>query len=91
MHFHAGPRSENADGFSESQNAKRRSGNERNISGYIGESDFHDVLRKSDFGGVLIGNVRSEHLRYGDGLRNDEKDYFMLPDKLIDGNHLLLC
>jgi hypothetical protein len=78
---YAGPLDPDADGF----DAELYNHGKKNFSGDIGEFEFYDVMRNSSVGGVLIGLISSQHLRHGQYLSDDEKEYFMLPEAMIDG------
>jgi hypothetical protein len=65
-----------ADGYDKDLYAK----GSRYFSGDQGEAEFHHVMRNLKIGGVLIGDIKSQHLLYGSELPEEKKEKFMLPN-----------
>jgi hypothetical protein len=72
---YAGALNENAAGYDKELYAIGR----RHYIGDQGEAEFLDAIRNLPIGGILIGDVNSQHLLHVERLKNSEKDYFMLP------------
>ena len=79
---YAGALDENADGFDKELYEKGR----RNYVGDQGEAEFLDWMRNSNIGGILIGDVNSQHLLYGHQLSDSDKEYYMLPSQVTGRN-----
>ena len=75
---YVGALDENADGFNKDFYEKGR----RYYVGDHGEAEFLDLMRNSNIGGILIGDVNSQHLLYGHELSNNDKEYYMLPSQV---------